>query len=169
MSTVVGFQSVRNYPFPSTIEIRFDREMNNNAALIDIATYTLNQGAFVTDVTLIDLETVRLTTENLFGYSQFILTVQPGLLGSSDGYDFDTVNNTAVVTLSGSADEQTNALSAANGRLKSGQQAKRVFSDANFFYIMTESGFDIVSRNSLFNKGFVLQESGFNTFFVSGD
>ena len=157
---------VRNYPYPSTIEVYFSHSMLDNLALNSIGSYRINRGAYVTSVAVLDAESVRLTTENLFGYPTFTLSMGSGLI-SVDGYALDT-SVTKTITLN-NAEEGINALSAANGRLKSGQSAVKVYSDSDYFYVMTESGLDVVHRTSLFNKGYVLQESGFNTIFINGD
>jgi len=156
----------RNYPFPSTIEVYFDRPMVDNAELRMTSIYRLDHGAYVTGVTVLDAESIRLTVENLFGYSSFELSVIDDGIVSQDGYMLDK-SVTMTVTLN-DAEEGIYALSAANGRLKSGQKAEKVYSDEEYFYVMTESGLDIVDKNSLFNKGFVLQEGGFTTIFVGG-
>ena len=160
---------VRNYPYPSTVEVQFTHSMSNTSVLRDTSTYRLNNGAYVTNVEVLDEERIRLTTENLFGFKEFTLSVETGTeeLESTDGYAFDKTN-TATIELSGES-EGIYALSAANGRIKSGQKAVKVYSDANYFYVMTESGIDVVDKNSLFNKGFVLQQSGFNTIFIGGN
>jgi hypothetical protein len=140
--------------------------MLNNDALRNANTYNLNHGAYVTSVTVLDSETVLLTTENMFGYPDFVLSAGSGMF-SEDGYALDT-DVTVSITLN-AGEEGIYALSAANGRLKSGQKALKVLGDDKYFYIMTESGLDVVDKTSLFNKGYVLQESGFNSIFVSGD
>jgi hypothetical protein len=155
-----------NRPHPVTVEIQFDQAMMNNAALNDPATYSFNHGAYTTSVSILDSERVRLTVENLFGYSSFIITAQSGL---KSAINEDLYTN---ITVSVSIDlpaEEINAISAGNGRLKSGRLAKKVYSDYNNWYIITESGLDIIDKKSLFNKGYVLQESGFNTIFVTED
>ena len=155
-----------NKPYPVTVEIQFDQAMLNNAALVNPESYLFNHGAYATSVTVINTEMVRLTVENLFGYSSFVIIAQSGLK-SATSEDLDTD-----VTISVDIDlpaEEINAISAGNGRLKSGKVAKKVFSDYNNWYILTESGLDVVDKTSLFNKGYVLKETGFNTIFVTED
>lgn len=164
--TYSNIVQVRNYPYPSTIEISFSHSMVNNTALTNPDNYYLNHGAYVTSVSVSNSEVILLHTENLFGYKEFLLSIGDGLV-SVDGYALDN-SNAYAITLN-AAEDSINAITAANGRLKSGQSAKKVFIEGDYFYILTESGLDVVDRASLFNKGYVLQQSGFNTIFVYGD
>jgi hypothetical protein len=166
--TYCSMLTAQNVPFPSTITITFSNQMNTSVpSLYSPATYRLNHGAYVTSVTILNSTSVILVAENLFGYSTFTLSMNAGPI-SIEGYLIDT-SQILTITMNMPTSDGMNSISAANGRLKSGQNALKVASDKNNFYVMTESGIDVIDKHSLFNKGFILQESGFNTFCIGGE
>jgi hypothetical protein len=163
--TAPRIDSAYNRPYPSTIEVYFTLEMDPTT-LDEPTNYMLNLGAYVTSVEVLNNYAVLLTTENLFGHPEFILSISESIK-SIGGVSFDT-SSTATIKLT-EIDEGIYALSAANGRLKSGKTVKQIEQDDEYFYILTETGIDVVDKESLFNKGYILNSSGFSAIAISGD
>jgi hypothetical protein len=159
--------NVINQPFPSTIEIFFNEDLQETATLLTPSSYTFNHGAYATAVSKIGVRVVRVTVENLFDYETFTVTVNENVLNNWNAPMDPNYNSFEFYITPSSAYAQS--ISAANGRLKSGQEARKIVQDGNFWYILTETGVDMVSRASLANRGFVLDLDGFNTICISGD
>jgi len=158
--------SAVNQPFPCTVEVTFSQNMLANTALTSPSTYTFNHGAYTASVSILEANKVRLVVENLFDYPSYTITALPGL-ESAASEDLNTAVTVSVSVSLGTYSAEIDAISAANGRLMSGKIAKRVFSDYSNWYIVTETGLDVVDKHTLFNKGYILQESGFTSIFVT--
>lgn len=158
--------SAINGPYPCAVELTFSQNMMINSALISPSTYLFNNGAYVVFVSILAANKVRLVVENLFDHPSYTITAQYGLK-SATNEDLNTAVTVSVSMALGTYDASINAISASNGRLMSGKIAKKVFSDYNNWYIVTETGLDVVDKSTLFNKGYILNESGFTTVFVT--
>jgi len=164
MPKVVG---ATNTPYPTTVEVRFDQNMLADAELTNPDNYTFNQGAFALSVTLIDAKTVRIVAENLFDFNSFIVTVSSNVKNLSSE-SVDPSNNSATISISRpEAAAERVAFTAHNGRLRSGINALKVDEDETNWYVMTETGVDIVNKVSLTNSAFILDGYGFNTIAIN--
>jgi len=160
--------SASNRPFPVTVEVVFDSAMMGDGELTNPGNYVFNKGAYVTVVEILDDTTVRLFVENLFEHDAFFLTVQN--VKNSSGEEIDSTNNTAYFPINRpNVPGYALTITSANGRLKSGTNVLKIDEDSDHWYVMTESGVDIINRTSLRNEGFILDGYGygFNTIHVS--
>ena len=156
-----------NTPYPTTVEVHFDQVMLDDGELTDPGNYLFNRGAFATSVSIIDEKQVRLVVENLFDYTSFSVTVS-GDVKSFTGVGVPDAYNSASIDVSRPAvGSFAVAISATNGRMRSGTNSIKVDEDTNSWYIMTESGLDVVDKNSLSNTAFILDGYGFNTIAIS--
>jgi len=154
-----------NAPFPTTVEVYFDSGMNSSE-LTDPENYLLNHGAYTTAAHAISDSSVMLVVENLFGYDDFTITVQN--ITNTSGETIDTgFNSWTFGIIRPNMPIYALAVSSTNGILKSGTNAIQIKQDSNYWYIMTESGIDIVGRVSLDNVGYILDTDGFNAIHVS--
>lgn len=156
-----------NRPFPVTVEVHFDTVMLSDASLIDPDNYTFNRGAYSTSVQQLNEKQVRLTVENLFEFDNFTVTVNENVKGFT-GEGVDQNNNSFTFNLSSrpSISDSFQSISSTNGRLKSGTSVISIEEDEDQWYIMTESGLDVIDRVSLMNEGFILDAYGYNAIFV---
>lgn len=161
--------SATNYPFPVTVELVFDSNMLNDNGLVDPGSYVFNHGAYVTNVEILEPTKVRLFVENLFGYSSFNIQVSD-VKDSSETVIDPSFNSLTFSVTRPNVPNYALAITSDNGRLKSGTSVIDVEESESYWYIMTESGVDIVNKVSLRNEGFVLDgyEEGFNSILVSG-
>lgn len=158
--------SVQNAPFPVTVEVYFDSAMLDDENLSDPGNYLFNQGAYVTKVLVLNDTSVTLIVQNLFEYDDFTVAVQN--VKSSLGEVIDpSFNSWTFIVSRPNIPGYSLAISAANGRLKSGVHVVKIDGDSDRWYVMTESGVDIVDRDSLMNSGFILDREGFNAIHVS--
>lgn len=155
-----------NRPFPVTVEVHFDTVMSIDDALIDPDNYTFNRGAFATTASPLNEKQVILTVENLFEYDTFTVTIDNVVSVSGDPLDPDHNSYTFPLASRPNVDESVKSISATNGRLKTGIQVLKIEEDEDRWYVMTESGLDVINKTSLANEGFVLDGYGFNTIFV---
>lgn len=157
-----------NRPWPTTVEVHFDQAMLEDEELTRPGNYLFNHGVFARSVEVIDSKQVRLIVENLFEYDSFIVVVSDNVKGFT-GEGVDQNNNSATFpVVRPVASDNLLTITADNGRLKSGINALVLDEDPDNWYIMTESGIDVVNKNSLMNTAFVLDGYGFNTIAVSG-
>lgn len=155
-----------NAPFPVTVEAHFDSSMLNNADLTDPGNYLFNNGAYTTDVDILNDKHVLLHVENLFEYTSFVLTAQN--IKSVTGEIIDSNYNSMTFVIDRpSVPNFALTITSANGRLKSGNNALSISEDDDYWYVMTESGIDIINRVSLRNEGYVLDGYGFNAIHVN--
>jgi len=156
-----------NRPFPNTVEIHFDEVLLKDIELLNPSNYTFNHGAFTLSVGQIDEKQVRLVVENLFDFDSFTVFVNENIK-SFTGESVDQNNNSFTFSLffRPQADDKFLSITTDNGRLRSGIVAKRVTEDADNWYILTDSGLDVVDKVSLTNKAFLLDGYGFNTIHV---
>lgn len=156
-----------NRPFPNTVEIHFDQILLQNSELLNPSNYTFDHGAFTLSVEQIDEKQIRLVVENLFDFDFFIVSVNENVKGIT-GESVDQSNNSFSFPLAfrPKADDKFLSITTENGRLRSGITAKKVTEDADNWYILTESGFDVVDKVSLTNKAFFLDGYGFSTIHV---
>lgn len=156
-----------NRPFPNTVEIHFDQVLLKNDQLLNPFNYSFNHGAFSLSVSQIDEKQVRLVVENLFDFDSFTVSVNENVK-SFNGDSVDQNNNSFSFSLAfrPKADDKFLSITTDNGRLRSGTIAVKVTEDADNWYILTESGFDVIDKVSLTNKAFLLDGYGFNTIHV---
>lgn len=160
--------SVSNSPFPVTVSVVFDSAMAQDGYLYDTANYLFNNGAYAVDVEVISATEVRLFVENLFEYDNFTLNV--GNVTNTLGETIDSsYNSMSFSILRPTVPGYALSLTSANGKLKSGTNAKAIDEDTGHWYIMTESGVDIVNRTTFRNEGYILDGYGigFTTIHVS--
>lgn len=161
--------SATNAPFPTTVEVHFDSSMLNDDDLNSPGNYLFNNGAYTTSVLVSDNTMfVTLIVQNLFEYDGFTVTVQNVKNASSEVID-PSFNSGSFTVVRPNVPGFVLAISATNGRLKSGIYAVKIDRDTGRWYVLTESGVDIVDRDSLINTGFILEKGGFNAIHVSGD
>lgn len=155
-----------NVPFPVTVEVHFDTSMLVDSNLVDPNNYLFNNGAYTIDVEIINDKHIMLHVENLFENNTFTLNVQN--VKSITGEIIDQNHNTATFFIDRpSVPGFASAITSSNGRLKSGNNVLDIqISDSNW-YLMTESGIDVIDKISLMNKGYVLDGYGFNTIYVN--
>jgi len=161
--------SAFNRPFPVTVEVTFDSVMLDDNALTDPGSYVFNHGAYATIVEILAEDKVRLFVENLFEYDSFTLTVQD--VKNANGEEIDPAHDSVSFTISRpNVPGSMLTVTSANGRLKSGTNVLKIGESDTHWFIMTESGVDIVNRTSLRNEGFILDGYGygFNTVHVGG-
>ena len=156
-----------NKPYPTTIEVHFDQVMLNDGELTNVNNYLFNHGVFARSVEIIDPKQVRLIVENLFGFTSFIVNVTEDVKGFT-GEGVDPLNNFATFSvIRPIAPDFALTITAENGRLKSGINTLKVDEDSTNWYVMTESGIDVINKNSITNTAFVLDGYGFNTIAVN--
>lgn len=164
MPKVVG---ASNSPYPTTVEVSFDQSMLIDDQLTNPDNYTLNQGAFALSVGVVDAKTVRVVVENLFDYSSFTITVSSNIKNVALEA-VDPANNSAIFSVSRpAASDARVAFTAHNGRLRSGINALQVNEDENNWYIITETGIDVVNKISLNNSAFILDAYGFTAIAIN--
>jgi len=155
-----------NIPYPTTVEVHFDQVMLADAELTRPSNYLFDHGAFTIGVSQIDKKQVRLVVSNLFEFDTFTVTVSSNVKNDG-GESVSSGGNSAVVSITRpTIDSSFLAISSTNGRLRSGERAIQVAKGSDKWYIMTESGVDIINNVSLANEGFILDGYGFNTIFV---
>lgn len=157
-----------NSPFPVTVEVAFDSVMLNDGALTDTGNYSFNHGAYATVVEVLSGHKVRLFVENLFEYATFTLTVKN--VRDANGEEIDPAHDTVTFSINRpNVPDFALAITSANGRLKSGNNVLEIDEDSDRWYILTESGVDIINKISLRNEAFILDGygEGFNTIHVS--
>ena len=160
--------SVTNAPFPVTVTVIFDSAMMADGYLNDPANYLFNNGAYTVAVQIISSTEVRLFVENLFEHSNFTLSVNN--VRNTMGESIDTSYNSMVFGISRpTVPGYALSLTSANGRLKTGTSAKAIDEDSEKWYIMTETGVDVVNRTTFRNEGYILDGYGigFTTIHVS--
>lgn len=160
--------SVTNAPFPVTVTVVFDSDMMADGYLHDTSNYLFNNGAYTVEVQIISATEVRLFVENLFEHNSFTLTVSN--VRNTMGESIDTSYNSMTFAISRPAvPGYALSLTSANGRLKTGTNAKAIDEGADKWYIMTETGVDIVNRTTFRNEGYILDGYGvgFTTIHVS--
>jgi hypothetical protein len=156
-----------NVPYPVTVEVHFDQSMLNDGELTNVNNYLFDHGAFAREIEIIDDKQVRLIMENLFEYDSFTVTVTDSVKNLG-GEGVDPLYNSATFSISRpEIPGFALAITATNGRLKSGVNSLAVDEDELNWYIMTESGIDVVNKTSLTNIGFILDAYGFTTITVS--
>lgn len=156
-----------NTPFPTSVEVSFDQSMLNDDQLTNPSNYTFNHGAFALSAVAIDEKTVRVVVENLFDFGSFTITVSSNI--KSFGLEtVDPANNSASFSITRPAATDTKvAFTAHNGRLRSGIDALQVNEDENNWYIITETGLDVVNKVSLNNSAFILDAYGFTAMAIN--
>jgi len=154
-----------NAPFPTTVEVYFDSDMLNDDELIDPDNYLFDHGAYTTYVFVKSDRKVMLIVQNLFEQDDFVVTVSNVSNKSAEVID-SNFNSWSLAIVRENIPGFASAISATNGRLKSGTNAIQIKENDDYWYIMTESGVDIVSRASLINSGFILSEESFNTIHI---
>lgn len=155
-----------NSPFPTTVEIYFDSPMLVNDALTNPDNYLFNHGAYTTEVLVVNSSQVLLVVENLFEQDTFTAEVNGIYSATHELIDPDFNSYTFVVSRPNMPTFAL-AVSSTNGRLKSGTQAIKLDESEDAWYIMTESGIDVIDRVSLQNRGFVLDATGFNAILIA--
>lgn len=159
-----------NAPYPCTVTLTFDQDLIPNKYLTNANEYILNNGAYVNveSVSIIDLRTVRLVVENLFGHETFTVTVNENIQNTG----FELMNNAylsySFPILHTDYNDSLSSLSSSNGNLKSGTQATKIAHDNDSWYVLTESGIDVIDKRSLANKAFILSTIPFTTIKISG-
>jgi hypothetical protein len=155
-----------NIPFPVTVEIHFDTSMLVDNDLVDPNNYLFNNGAYTTDVEIINDKHVMLHVENLFENSTFTVNVQN--VKSITGEIIDQNYNTVTFFIDRpNVPGFASTITSSNGRLKSGSNVLDIQISDSSWYLMTESGIDVIDKISLMNKGYVLDGYGFNTIYVN--
>jgi len=155
-----------NVPFPVTVEAHFNSSMLEDYALVDPDNYLLDNGAYTTIVEIIDDKQVRLHVENLFEHNFFTLTVRN--VKNTSGEIIDSAYNSITFGIDRpSVPGFALTITSANGRLKSGNNVLAIDESDDHWYLMTESGIDIVNKTSLRNEGYILDGYGFNTIYVN--
>lgn len=156
-----------NTPWPVTVEVHFDSVLLADDNLTNPDNYTFTHGAYATSVDHIDTNMVRLTVENLFEFDSFTVTVSSNIKNQSgQGVDISANSYSFPISTRPQPSDMYQSLSAHNGRLKSGTVVVAIDSDADKWYIQTESGVDVVDKVSLSNQGFILDGYGYNTIHI---
>lgn len=158
-----------NKPYPVTVEVHFDQSMLNDGALTDPDNYAFSHGAFATEVQILDDKQVMLVVENLFDYDSFSVTVSANVKNLS-GEGIDPLYSTkSFGIIRPTVPDFALTITATNGRLKSGVNVLALDEDAESWYLMTESGVDIVNKVSLANAAFILDAYGYTAISISKD
>lgn len=156
-----------NRPFPNTVEIHFDQVLLQDSELLKSSNYTFNHGAFTLSVEQIDEKQVRLVVENLFDFNSFTVSVNENIKNfAGESVDPNSRSFSFPLAFRPQADDKFLSITTDNGRLRSGIIAKKVTEDADNWYVLTESGLDVIDKASLTNKAFLLDGYGFNTIHV---
>jgi len=156
-----------NRPYPVTVELHFDQSMLNDGQITDVDNYLFDNGAYATEVQILDDKQVRLIVENLFEHDIFTVTVSANIKNlSGEGID-PAFDSKSFSIYRPTVPNFILAITATNGRLKSGTNAIALDEDNKYWYIMTESGIDVVNKISLANSGFVLDAYGFSTISIT--
>lgn len=156
-----------NSPHPTTVEVHFDQSMLADSNLSNPSSYLFNNGAYTTSVSVLDDKYVLLVVENLFEYDFFTVSVSENIKNIyNESMDTSNLSFTFQINRP-SVPEFALSISSTNGRLKSGTNVISADEDSSHWYIMTESGLDIIDKISLANVGFVLDGYGFTSISVT--
>jgi hypothetical protein len=152
--------SANNDTHPAVVEIVFDQDLNPNDQLVSTGNYLFNHGAYATEIIPIDERTVRVIVENLFDYTSFTVFVSSNITNMlGDGID-SNYNSAEFSTLRQASPNFLLAITSENGRLRSGNGIVGIDEDSNNWYLLTESGIDVVSKELLTNTAFLLDGYG---------
>lgn len=145
-------------PYNINVTVLFDGYMQQNAALVNPSNYQLSHGAYVTSIESNNIDTVILTVENLYGRTYFDLFVSSNIQDQF-GNSLDSDYNHAIIELSSTAA----GISGIAGNVKTKDEINKLYEDSEYWYLATTGGIDVVYKDNLENKGFVLDAYGYNS------
>ena len=147
-----------------TLDVTFGGPMNS-IGLTNPANYTFSNGMYARFAEIIDSSTVRLWVELFYGEETFTLTTSSNILDSYGDRIPPSYNG---VTLGPFQSEAS--FSNFNGKIRTSKSVNLISSDANFIYMASEKGIDVLRRNSLANASRwaqIFDEYGVNSMFVA--
>lgn len=148
-------------PYEITIDLVFDGYLYVNDELTNSANYTLSGGAYIRNVEVLDVDRLRLWSENFYGQTSFQLNISNIMDGYGDPID---------VTTSVTPFYSTANIGSYNGFIRTNHSSRIITSDSQRIYLSGAKGIDVFRKGTGISKykwAQIFDGYGINTMFVA--
>ena len=147
-----------------TLDVTFGGPMNS-IGLTNPANYTFSNGMYARYIESIDSSTIRMWVELFYGEETFTITTSSDILDSYGDPIPSSYNGVALGPFPSEA-----SFSNFNGKIRTSKNNSLISADANFIYMATDRGIDVLRRNNLSNASRwaqVFDEYGINSMYIA--
>lgn len=147
-----------------TLDVTFGGPMNS-IGFTNPANYVFSNGMYARYAELIDSSTVRLWVELFYGENTFTLTTSSDILDSYGDSIPPSYNGVTLGPFSSDA-----SYSNFNGKVRTSKNNSLISTDANFIYMASDKGIDVLRRNNLSNASRwaqVFDEYGISSMYIA--